>query len=398
MDESVRRWLLRYDASDASDDEQNRRLRTLTRFEATMQITHDALLALLQQDCKRCAEGQVPELKEVIEEFYRRLGKEGLQPNSRVVTCRPILSFFSANNVTIKDLPREMRKAQDNAWETTFIPTQDQVRRMIESRKSTRDKTIIAFLAQTGQRIGVLTAMRMELIRKFESDKHGIVEVSPTFKNPIGKNVNKGEVRYKFVIGEDTMQFIDDLANGRKEGWLFEGGYSNKPGMSARQIGRVVDEAAEAVGIQSPIQTEIARRSLHVIHPHIFRRTWVERVTDGGMLETHREHMMGHKLPNSTYLVGLLTDDKLVRAYTKAEPNLSLEMPQENEPQVKPTEMREEAEKQLLVPDRTGIRMPNPMLEEVDRFVVEHPELNYTRQQFIESAVREKLERSLMLA
>ena len=144
MDESVRRWLLRYDASDASDDEQNRRLRTLTRFEVTMQITHDALLAFLQQDRRRCAEGQVPELKEVIEEFYRRLGKEGLQPNSRVVTCRPILSFFSANNVTIKDLPREMRKAQDNAWETTFIPSQDQVRRMIESRKSTRDKTIIA--------------------------------------------------------------------------------------------------------------------------------------------------------------------------------------------------------------------------------------------------------------
>ena len=102
--------------------------------------------------------------------------------------------------------------------------------------------------------------------------------------------------------------------------------------------------------------------------------------------------MMGHKVPyRGTYLVGLLTDDKLVEAYKKAEPNLFLKMPQENQPQVKPTEMGE-------VPDRTGIRMPNPMLEEVDRFVVGHPELNYTRQQFIESAVREKLERSLMVA
>ena len=344
MDESVRRWLLRF--PDASDDEQNRRLRTLARFEATMQTTHDALLALLQQARKRLAEGQTPELKEVIEEFYRRLRKEGLQHNSAMVTCRPILSFFSANYVTIRDLSREIMRTQDNAWETTFVLTQDQVRRMVESRKSTRDKALIAFLAQTGQRVGVLTAMKTGLIRRFESDPHGIVEVPPNFKNPRGTNVNKYEVRYNFVIGEDTMRYIGDLTNW-KEGWLFEGGYSKKDGISVRQIGRVVDEAAEAIGIQNPIQTEIAWRSMNRVHPHIFRRYWVERVTSHGMLETHREYMMGHKLPyRGTYVVGLLTDDKLVRAYTKAEANLSLRMPQENEPQAKPTEMSKEPEKQ----------------------------------------------------
>ena len=41
----------------------------------------------------------------------------------------------------------------------------------------------------------------------------------PTFTHPKGKNVNKGEVRYKFVIGEDTMQFIDELANGKEDGY-----------------------------------------------------------------------------------------------------------------------------------------------------------------------------------
>jgi hypothetical protein len=41
-----------------------------------------------------------------------------------------------------------------------------------------------------------------------------------------------------------------------------------------------------------------------------------------------------------------------------------------------------------------GIRLPIPMLKEVDRLVETHPEMAYTgRQQFIESAVREKIER-----
>jgi len=330
MDEYVRRWLLRY--PDASDDEQYRRQRTLERFEATMQMTHDALLALLRQSLKRLAEGQTPELKEVIEEFYRHLRKEGLQPNSAMVTCWPILSFFSANNVTIRDLPRDMMKTQDNAWETTFIPTQDQVRTMVESRKDTCDKTLIAFLAQTGQRIGVLTAMKTGMIDKF--GQHGIVEVPPrlmsppTDSHPQGENVNKYEVRYKFVIGEDTMQLIDELTNW-EPGYVFD--------ISVRTMGRRVDEAAKDIDIQKPIQTEIKGRSMNRVHPHIFRRYWAERVTSGGMLETQREHMMGHKLPyRGTYLVGLLTDEKLVEAYTKAEPNLSLRKAEEHQPQASP--------------------------------------------------------------
>jgi hypothetical protein len=37
------------------------------------------------------------------------------------------------------------------------------------------------------------------------------------------------------------------------------------------------------------------------------------------------------------------------------------------------------------------------MMSEVDRLVRKHSELNYNRQQFIESAVREKIERLIML-
>jgi len=48
-------------------------------------------------------------------------------------------------------------------------------------------------------------------------------------------------------------------------------------------------------------------------------------------------------------------------------------------------------------PKRTSVGLPNPMIDEIDRIVAGHPEMNYTRQQFIESAVREKIERIRLL-
>jgi len=46
---------------------------------------------------------------------------------------------------------------------------------------------------------------------------------------------------------------------------------------------------------------------------------------------------------------------------------------------------------------RVQIRLPGTMTREVDRIVREHPELNYNRQQFVESAVRKKIEHIKML-
>lgn len=42
-------------------------------------------------------------------------------------------------------------------------------------------------------------------------------------------------------------------------------------------------------------------------------------------------------------------------------------------------------------PKRMAVRLPDMMIEEIDRIVNEFPELGYNRQQFVESAVRERL-------
>ena len=43
---------------------------------------------------------------------------------------------------------------------------------------------------------------------------------------------------------------------------------------------------------------------------------------------------------------------------------------------------------------RQSVRVPLAMIEEIDRIAKEHPELHYNRQQFIESAIREKIEKT----
>ncbi len=48
-------------------------------------------------------------------------------------------------------------------------------------------------------------------------------------------------------------------------------------------------------------------------------------------------------------------------------------------------------------PKHTSVGLPNTMIDEIDRIVDAHPEMNCARQQFIESAVREKIERTRLL-
>ena len=46
---------------------------------------------------------------------------------------------------------------------------------------------------------------------------------------------------------------------------------------------------------------------------------------------------------------------------------------------------------------RKNIRVPTPMIEEIDRIAMQHPELHYNRQQFIECAIREKIEKMQLI-
>jgi len=43
--------------------------------------------------------------------------------------------------------------------------------------------------------------------------------------------------------------------------------------------------------------------------------------------------------------------------------------------------------------DRVPVRIPKPIVDEVDSICLDYPEYSYNRQQFIETSIREKIEK-----
>jgi integrase len=257
--------------------------------------------------------GRGPEkVERVLREYYRFLIDERKNAKSSAAQWYATLrSFFTVNGVDLGRYPQKI--AVQSVYEKPRVPSQDDVKHMVQSPvNSKRDQFVIAFLAQTGQRIGVLTAMKRNMITKAASG-HGIVKVSPALRNPRGENVNESGLPYAFVIGRDTMRLLGELPVN-EGGWLVN--------ISQRQIGRIVDEAARAVRIQQKKPTEIGR-SWSTVHPNTFRKYWRNRTIEAGSDRFLVIYMMGYKVPS---VLGSWqpTDEKLLQAYENAEAKLEV--------------------------------------------------------------------------
>jgi integrase len=249
-------------------------------------------------------------IKRVLREYYRHLMDEKRAKSTAGQWYAVVRSFFTAQGVRLGSFPRNI--GVQSVYEKPGTPTQDEVKKMVQSRGKVRDKFVIAFLAQTGQRIGILTAMKRNMVTQV-SPTHGIVKVPPIFRNPQGENVNRSELPYAFVVGRDTMRLLGELP-------LYEGGWLVD--ISQRQIGRVVDEAARAVRIQQKKRTDIGR-SWSAVHPNTLRKFWRTRMREAGTDLSLILHMMGYKLPS---ILGSWepTDENLLKSYEKAESRLEV--------------------------------------------------------------------------
>lgn len=303
MDKYTSKWLDYYPPR-----QHKRRLAALERFRKFVKEEPKVLLERARRSDRGCEK-----LEDALSKYHRHLIDDKRAPSTAAQWYAVVRSYFTRNRVPLSRFPREI--SMQATYETTDVLSQDEVRKMVRTRTSIRDKAVIAFLAQTGQRIGVLTAMKRGMIKRRGS--HGLVEVpgGAIFRNPKGQNVNKYQVHYKFVIGKDTMHLIDELPES-EEGWLFD--------ISQRQIGRIVDEAASEIGAQEPIQTEVNERSMHRVHPHVFRKYWKRQMKLGGVKDRDLlDFVMAHKLPyGGAY--DAFPDEDVLKAYEEAEPMLKV--------------------------------------------------------------------------
>ena len=284
-------------------------MNALRRFGEWTQDTYGIEPKTLLAKARRGGRG--PEKAErVLRQYCKFLIDKGNTEGSAVQWYALLRRYFTANGVDLGKYPKI--DVQPRYEKPEHLLSHDSVRKMVRGCDSPRDRFLIAFLVQTGQGIGILTAMKRNMITKIASG-HGIVKVPQIFPNPRGENVNELQLPYTFVIGRDTMRLLRDLPLC-EGGWLLD--------VSLRQMARIVDKAAAAVRIQKKEPTDVGR-SWSTVHPNTFRKYWKDCMINAGSDPRCFMHMMGNRVPS---VLGSWepTDDKLLEAYKKTESKLEV--------------------------------------------------------------------------
>jgi len=249
-------------------------------------------------------------------DYYDHLVEdEGKAPTSADQYITRLRGYFTANHLYLGRFHRKTGvQATYERPKVGSLSRQD-ILNMVKSRKEPRHKFVIAFLAQTGQRIGILTAMNRKMMTRRVVRGHAIVTVPSTFPDRRGRNVNTLRREYKFILGRDMMKLLR-LLDGLS--WDEQGRLKVSP----RQMARVVDSAAEAIGIQDKQPTRIGK-SWSDVHPNTFRKYWRKCMFDAEVDTAVVLYMMGSSLP-SIVRGREFSDKELLEAYEKAESNLEV--------------------------------------------------------------------------
>ncbi len=289
--------------------------------------------------------------------WYKMKDQERLASNTRASAYRAVRSFLFWHDVPVGRTPREFHgKAQYEAYR---VLEPKEISLMIDYARSARDQALITFLAQSGQRVGILTALKYGHIQ--DQLEHGanpiIINVTPEMIGQQGVNVNKGKVMYRFAIGREAAGFIRICLNNRRslgekidnESWLFRstGRFENRFSAAGRPIWSRVDHSdpsrpLNATGIRYRVLSVARRAGLdkvrtrmtiggrcgsHEIHPHIFRRWWKFQMRKAGVVDSDLlEYMIGHQDLRLRHGGNYdeFEPDYIRKEYAKAEPYLTV--------------------------------------------------------------------------
>jgi integrase len=256
--------------------------------------------------------------------YEERLRGRGLARNTRICGYSAVRSFLNWNDIPLGRTPVSYRAGAQ--FETSRILEPSEVALMVNMASLIRDKAAISMLAQSGQRVGVLAALKYRHVRvQLEQRLNPIlIRIPDDLIDPWGHNVNKTGVRYDFAIGKECAMLLrlmlkERTADGEEltdDSWLFKS-YSRSEIKNGKRVvvrvrnnkvaeplsksalrWRVVHIATNA-GIQAmwpgaPIRGRKVFR--HEIHPHVFRRWWKFRMRKGGVNDSQLlEYMMGQR-------------------------------------------------------------------------------------------------------
>jgi integrase len=328
----VRNWLVGYTPSTLQC--YTRYFREFCEFS---QLDPDQLISLAETD-KRSVRAKLAE-------FHQEYVRKGYSSNTSHNAYMAIRSFFNHSEIRFGRFAPGFRG--ETQYESQRIFDRSEVFRMLFGARSSRDKALISFLVQSGQRVGILAKLRYGDVREQveKSTSPLVIDVSA--------NISKNRVHHSFAIGKECVDFIRIMIDERRAkgepiddhsclfrsfglGWIKANGKC-VPGGAARRrdrgkplepqsIGPILRTAAVNGGVplaKLAPRNNVPRGGRFELHPHAFRRWWKNAMRKGGVRDPLLlDYMMGHSTRYRGAYDGF-DHEYLRKEYAKAEPQLT---------------------------------------------------------------------------
>jgi integrase len=279
-------------------------------------------------------------------EFHQDYVRKKYASNTACNAYMAIRSFLSHNEILFGRFPPGFRG--QTQYESRRVFSRSEVVRMLRGARSPRDKALVSFVVQSGQRVGVITQLRYGDVREQieKSFSPAVIDVAT--------HISKNRVRHSFAIGRECVDLIRTMINIRRgagepindssylfrsfsRGWDTSGkkfvslgaarlSERGKP-LAGQSIGPILRNAATGGGVPTPRQVrrpKYQEGNRFELHPHAFRRWWKNAMRKGGVTDpVLLDYMMGHGMRYRGAYDGF-DHDYIRKEYSKAEPQLTL--------------------------------------------------------------------------
>jgi len=294
---SVKRWFSQvFSSGIRSVTTEKNYLIVLRQFCEYAKKTPDQLILERREHLKSDDELVRRQHEELLTDWINYLEeKRKLARGSVVTMSNTIRSFYKANYV-------ELQMKSPKLWRTRErkVPTQEELKLMVENARGIRDKAVIMFLAQTGVSLGdfldLVTYGRIK--NEFE---RGV--------EPLHLPMERTKIKKKYdtFLGSDGVEFLREYLRDRRL-------RSNHPifDISRRTVEYIVASASRRASLKPTVT------------PHKLRSFFSTRLKLAGCPEAQVEYWMGHVVPyRGAYFVPPVEEQRKI--YKKFEWSLSIE-------------------------------------------------------------------------
>lgn len=266
------------------------------------------------------------EVDDLTKQFYNHLMEEGYSKGTASTAMNIVRSFFSYNGRPLPKPPKGLAP-REAAFEQRKALSLEEFR-MMAAESDPYERLVLSFLAETGQRRGVLTALKLRHVKDELTGKQPVVlQVPSELRDKDGRNVNKAGINYRFGLTSKTVKLLVEHLEQRKtsgetltpESWLLAD--SSGTPLYGERIRRIVIKTAVRARIQNVVLSKKLGK-VAAVHPHIFRAFFKDRMLELGVREILVEEILGH-LVKYRGAYDRPTDAQIREIYSKAEPFLT---------------------------------------------------------------------------